>query len=279
MAAVAPDLRTRAVAALRQGIKGTAAVADAVRQPTNGATVLIYHRVGSGDGSQMDLDPGAFADQLSWLADTQRVLTLDEACDELDSFPRITPSVSLTFDDGTVDWLDTVLPLLDRYQVPATFYVCTGFVTGDEALPSSGRAISWSALAEMATSPLVTIGSHTHRHRLLDRLDPSELADELDRPTALLQEHVGITPTHFAYPKAVAPSAEAAAQVQARFRSASLAGTHSNAAGADLYRLARTPIQPSDGDRWFRRKVVGGLRLEDDLRQTANRLRYRNATM
>ena len=30
--------------------------------------------------------------------------------------------------------------------------------------------------------------------------------------------------------------------------------------------------------RWFRRKVVGGLAFEDDLRRTVNRVRYAGPT-
>jgi hypothetical protein len=30
--------------------------------------------------------------------------------------------------------------------------------------------------------------------------------------------------------------------------------------------------------RWFRTKVAGGMRLEDDLRRGLNRVRYRGAT-
>ena len=45
--------------------------------------------------------------------------------------------------------------------------------------------------------------------------------------------------------------------------------------GTDPYRLHRSPIQASDGDRWFTAKARGGMRFEDDLRRTANRLRYR----
>ena len=46
----------------------------------------------------------------------------------------------------------------------------------------------------------------------------------------------------------------------------------------DPYRLARSPIQVSDGMRWFRRKVAGGLRFEDTLRRLLNRGRYASAT-
>jgi hypothetical protein len=72
------------------------------------------------------------------------------------------------------------------------------------------------------------------------------------------------------------PAAEDA--VRARFRTAVLAGTRPNDRDADLWRLSRSPVQPSDGERWFRRKAMGGMHLEDDLRRSINRLRYRGLT-
>ena len=64
-----------------------------------------------------------------------------------------------------------------------------------------------------------------------------------------------------------------------RFRSAAVAGTRPNRYGAtDPMRVSRSPIQRSDGMRWFRRKVQGGMALEDDLRRVANRLRYAGAS-
>jgi hypothetical protein len=46
----------------------------------------------------------------------------------------------------------------------------------------------------------------------------------------------------------------------------------------DPWRLARSPVQTSDGMRWFTRKVRGGMRFEDTLRTTLNRRRYAGAT-
>ena len=51
-----------------------------------------------------------------------------------------------------------------------------------------------------------------------------------------------------------------------------------NRYGADPYRLARSPVQYSDGMRWFRHKAAGGLGLEDTLRRVLNRGRYATAT-
>jgi len=74
-------------------------------------------------------------------------------------------------------------------------------------------------------------------------------------------------------------SSAAEAAVKRRFASAAVAGTRVNRYGAtDPYRLARSPIQLSDGMRWFRRKVTGGLAFEDTVRRALNRRRYADTT-
>ena len=90
---------------------------------------------------------------------------------------------------------------------------------------------------------------------------------------------VGVAATHFAYPKALMGSPAADRAVRARFASAALAGGRVNRPGhTDEHRLARTPVQLSDGERWFRRKAHGGLALEESIRRLANRRRYSGAT-
>ena len=160
-----------------------------------------------------------------------------------------------------------------------TLYVATEFVDSGRSFPDDGTPLSWRALADAHATGIVDVGSHTHRHALLDRLAPLLVDDELDRSIDLIGTHVGAAPTHFAYPKAVLGSRAAENAVRARFRSAALAGTRANRYGAtDPYRLARSPVQMSDGMRWFRRKAAGGLAFEDSLRRTINRRRYSTAT-
>ena len=269
--------RTRLVPLAKSGVKAVAAAGDPLLA-RGGTTILIYHRVGAGAGGEMDLDPSVFDEQLGWLTEQHRVLSLARAAAELADGSTVEPAIVLTFDDGTADWVDHVLPALERHGVPATFYVATDFVERRVPFPGEGRPISWGGLRELASSPLVTVGSHTHRHLLLDRLPVEEVATELDRSIELLDQHLGIRVRHFCYPKAVAGSIAAETQVRRRFRTAVLAGTRANRPGVDLHRLHRTPVQRSDAMRWFRRKAVGGMRLEDDLRRTANRLRYRGRT-
>ena len=125
---------------------------------------------------------------------------------------------------------------------------------------------------------MVTIGSHTHTHALLDRADPAGIADELDRSIDLIAEQIGERPAHFAYPKALGGSPEAEAEVRRRFTSAALARSRVNVPGkTDLHRLWRTPIQRSDGERYFAAKAAGGMRLEGELRDLVARVKYRTA--
>jgi peptidoglycan/xylan/chitin deacetylase (PgdA/CDA1 family) len=266
-------------------VKGAAVAADTVRRPPRGVVVLIYHRVGAGSGLELDLPVDLFAAQVEALAASDRVVPLGDALARLGrpaenrgTSSKIDPVV-ITFDDGTADFVEHALPILERHRLPVTLYAATAFIDEGRPFPGDGRPLSWRDLADARATGLVDVGSHTHGHRLLDRLSPDEVEDELDRSIELIGEHVGNPPFDFAYPKAVAGSAAADRAVRRRFRSAALGGSHANHFGTtDPYRLARSPIQHSDGMRWFQRKVEGGMAAEEGLRRLVNRWRYAGAT-
>jgi peptidoglycan/xylan/chitin deacetylase (PgdA/CDA1 family) len=265
---------------LGQAVKATAAAADSVRRPPPGIVVLIYHRIGAGTGAEIDLPVGAFDRQMAWLAAELRPLTLDAALDELAGDPPAgQPGVVVSFDDGTADFVEHALPVLVRHQVPALLYLATDFTDQQRPFPWGAPPLTWAGLADATATGLVTVGSHTHTHALLDRLPDDQVPDELDRSTELIGEHLGTVPTHFAWPKAVLGSVAAQEAVRERFRTAALTGSRPNPyAGTDPQNLSRTPVQVSDGERWFRRKAHGGLALEDALREKLNRRRYEGAT-
>jgi peptidoglycan/xylan/chitin deacetylase (PgdA/CDA1 family) len=242
--------------------------------------VLIYHRVGCRTPVEVDLPLGLFDEQIAFLAEHCNVVNLDEGLALVASLERTRgPAVAVTFDDGTADFAELAVPVLERHRVPATLYLATSFVEENKRFPDGGVPLSWAALRDARSTGVVDVGSHTHGHALLDRMPPEEIADELDRSIDLIAEHLGASPAHFAYPKAIPGSPAAEASVRVRFRSAALAGTRPNPFGAtDPYRLSRSPLQVSDGMRWFIRKVGGGLAFEDTLRSVLNRRRYTGAT-
>jgi peptidoglycan/xylan/chitin deacetylase (PgdA/CDA1 family) len=263
-----------------RGLRGVARAFDRVARPVPGVTVLIYHRVGARTPVPVDLPTALFADQVAALAD--RAVTMDEALVRLAGPPpdRAKPNpVVVTFDDGTADIVEEALPVLVEHRVPALLYVATDFVDRGRDFPDEGVPVSWAALRDAVSTGYLTVGSHTHSHALLDRLDPEAVPRELDRSIELIGEHLGVVADHFAYPKALRGSAAAEASVRERFRSAALAGTRPNPYGrSDPWSLWRSPIQVRDGFDGFVAKADGGLRLEDDVRRLVNRVRYRGAS-
>lgn len=265
-----------------RALKAAAAGRDRLHAPGDGVVVLIYHRVGGRAAVEIDLPTALFDEQMAWLASSRRVVTLDRAVELLgDGEPPTSaehPPVVVTFDDGTDDLVDEALPVLARHGIPATLYLATQFVDEGRPWPAEGRALSWAGAREMLDSGLITLGSHTHGHVLLDRLPPDEATQDLDRSRRLIEDNLGVVAEHFAYPKAVAPSPEVEDLVRARFRSAALGGNRANPfVGTDHHRLSRTAVQRADGMRYFERKADGGMELEDTARRLANRLRYRHA--
>jgi peptidoglycan/xylan/chitin deacetylase (PgdA/CDA1 family) len=261
---------------LRKAVKLGAAAVDVVRRPPAGVVVLLYHRVGGHSPTAVDLPASLFEDQMATLAG--RVRTLGDALGSLANDDG-SPAVVVTFDDGTADLVDIALPILERHGVPATFYIATAFIDEQRPFPDEGTPVSWAGLRDAVATGLVSIGSHTHRHLLLDRASADEVDDELTRSIDRIGAEIGRSPEDFAYPKAVLGSEAAQRAVRGRFRSAALAGTRANVPGhTDVYRLARSPIQTHDGMVWFRRKAAGGMGFEDSLRGALNRRRYVQAT-
>lgn len=112
---------------------GLAAAQDALAQDA-GAVVLMYHSVCEAKNDRW-IDPAnrvsaaTFEAQVAFLAKRGRVLSLTELVDSIGR--GVSPkkgTVVLTFDDGYTDNLEVAAPILDRYKLPATLFLPTGYV-------------------------------------------------------------------------------------------------------------------------------------------------------
>lgn len=260
-------------------LKRLAVLYDGLHADRRGIVVLGYHRVGRRTTVRVDLPEWLFEQQMARLAAGPGVVDLDSALTSLAANPPPAPDpVVVTFDDGTRDFVDLALPILVRHRVPATLYIATAFIEGGYPFPGGGKPASWAGLAEAVSTGMVTVGSHTHSHALLDRVSGQVAADELERSIDLIGERLGVPTRHFAYPKAILGSAQTQQEVRSRFASAALAGTRPNLyLGTNPYRLSRSPVQVQDGLHYFERKVRGGMGLEDDVRRLVSRRRFASA--
>jgi peptidoglycan/xylan/chitin deacetylase (PgdA/CDA1 family) len=112
-----------------------------------GALILGYHRISDApdDPFGLSVTPQHFAEQLEVLSREAHPLGLQDLARALAKgrVPRRT--VVLTFDDGYADNLYVAKPLLERYAIPATLFVCTGY---------RGREFWWDELARLVGQAL-----------------------------------------------------------------------------------------------------------------------------
>ena len=100
-----------------------------------GAVILMYHSVtNSADVDYIDpsygIDCAVFDKQMAYLSRSCNVIRLAELVLLLDQQQKIPPrTVVITFDDGYLNNLQTAAPILKKYGLPATIYLCTGNVS------------------------------------------------------------------------------------------------------------------------------------------------------
>ena len=219
-----------------------------VPRESRGVTILAYHLVGGGTQSIVDLPVDVFRAQLCELCEFAQVYSLAEAVNYLDAGTDSSrPVVAVTFDDGFDNFRTRAWPLLSELRVPCTFYVPVGFVEGTSGTPLRGveglRPIELNALRELASEPLLTIGSHGWRHQDLRLLGVDELRWDLRRSRECLQGRTGAPVEHFCYPQAKW-SLAVEKEVHAMYRTAVVAGGRRNVAGRfHPLRLGRIPVR------------------------------------
>jgi peptidoglycan/xylan/chitin deacetylase (PgdA/CDA1 family) len=95
-------------------------------------SILIYHRV-LPDRDPLfpgEVDASAFDRHMRLIASFLKVIPLRDAVDCLRRGTLPARAACITFDDGYADNAEVALPILQRYNVPATFFVATGFLNG-----------------------------------------------------------------------------------------------------------------------------------------------------
>ncbi|WP_372624746.1 polysaccharide deacetylase family protein [Falsiroseomonas sp.] len=78
----------------------------------------------------MAVAPERFDEQLSVLRKHCVVMSLGRMLDELRAGTLVRNAVAVTFDDGYADNLHSAIPMLERHEVPATFFLSPGLLDG-----------------------------------------------------------------------------------------------------------------------------------------------------
>lgn len=148
-----------------------------------GTIVLNYHRVADRacDPEEGDyvVPPSAFVAHMQCLAERGIPVVGADALGE-ETCPSA--SVILTFDDGCDTDATTVLPILQRFAAPATFFV-------NPARLEAPGFLTWTQLGTLVDAGM-TVGSHGLDHTLLDGISDSELRRQLRESKTMLEDRL-----------------------------------------------------------------------------------------
>jgi peptidoglycan/xylan/chitin deacetylase (PgdA/CDA1 family) len=114
------------------------------------AVVLTYHRIADDDCDLAGtaVSPGRFAEQIAAFAGTYELLSAGDLMRRLEArSPLPRRGLCITIDDGYADTLGAALPVLSRHAVPATVFVCSGYLDGT-------REFWWDELERLVNAGL-----------------------------------------------------------------------------------------------------------------------------
>jgi peptidoglycan/xylan/chitin deacetylase (PgdA/CDA1 family) len=114
-------------------------------------------------------------------------------------------TLSITLDDGYRDNFEVAAPILRQLNLPATFFVTTGFIGTQIVAPWDRHLVrqpgwmDWNQVRSLATQGF-EIGCHTNSHIDLGTADAETAWSELEVSKRKLHEQLGRPVQLFAYP-------------------------------------------------------------------------------
>jgi peptidoglycan/xylan/chitin deacetylase (PgdA/CDA1 family) len=161
-------------------------------------TIVMYHRVLDQPDPLAPYTPTAdvFDCHMETFANGFNVLPLSEAIDRLVKRSLPPRAACITFDDGYRDNFTVAAPVMQRYGLPSTIFVSTGFLDGgrmwnDSVIEAVRRARGTSVDAQAVGLGRHSVATDAERsqtiHKLLDQLKYLPFAERLVRVNALCE--------------------------------------------------------------------------------------------
>ena len=159
-----------------------------------GVPVLNYHQVNDEKHSALTLHVDQFKEQMEYLHNQgYNTITLAQLYDYLENGTELpNKPIVITFDDGYVDNYKNVLPILKEYNMKATL-----FMISDAA--NTPGFVSTEQMHQMEAGGF-DIQGHTNHHKILTKIDLTELPDALLGGKTSLEGILGEPIEYLAYP-------------------------------------------------------------------------------
>jgi peptidoglycan/xylan/chitin deacetylase (PgdA/CDA1 family) len=162
--------------------------------------ILMYHNVVEDDAMSINLSISKqkLESHFKYLADNNYETIFFKDLDNLKEIPK--KSVIITFDDVTECQLIYALPLLEKYQLKASFFIPFSFVGNfDYWIEGKEKIMSVEQLKGLKGN-LIELGYHSFEHKRYESMSKKELEDDFVKSNNFIKEnHLNIAPV-LAYP-------------------------------------------------------------------------------
>ena len=228
--------------------------------------VLTYHRFGDATRDPFCVSERDFEKQMSYLANNNLAISLQEVEGFLQGRRNISPeSILVTIDDGFHSVYSAARPILAHYGIPAVAFITPGLISQQHS-PSPQKDVpepflTWEEARRLHDCG-VAIGSHSLTHRSLTRIPKNQAREEIFRSRELLHRELGERITAFAYPFGTRAdfNAETASLIKAAGYTCAFTSQHGHIVGSsDTFTLPRVKVEGGEDPWLFQRIVHGGL--------------------
>lgn len=160
--------------------------------------ILMYHSIAEGAGhkNRLIVDPEYFERQMKFLHDNNfNVVYVEKIAELIKNKKPIPPrTIAVTFDDGYANNFTNALPVLKKYNIPATIFVIVELINVPEYM-------TLEQLRVASDSGVVEIGSHTLSHLWLTNSDDEAMwRKEIIDSKKALEKILGKEIKSFCYP-------------------------------------------------------------------------------
>jgi peptidoglycan/xylan/chitin deacetylase (PgdA/CDA1 family) len=226
------------------------------KEKENYIVILYYHSI-------KNTEKKLFNDQMIYLFKYTNPIPINYNAPLLSNYRYVV----ITFDDGLRSVIDNALPILKKYNIPATFFIPTGYIgkIADWENKSHQERYSESVITkeDIANLPykIISVGSHTISHKDLTNLSENEILNEIkhskDTLESILNKKIEMLSFPYgAYNSEISQLARKNEYIYILSSSPKIVKVKKMKDEV----LGRFPVQPTDWSIEFRLKVRGAYR-------------------
>lgn len=159
-------------------------------------TIIMYHSIRNDSyDADISIPVGRFHEQLKFFTSQYDIVKLSTVIERVKRNEKAKKDeLVITFDDGFKDNCENGLPLLQKYNCPATIFLICGLIGSNDDM------LTLPQIRKMQEAS-IEFGSHTMNHPILSTLTIDQAKAEIFESKRILENYLDVPVRFFAYPK------------------------------------------------------------------------------